>query len=33
MATSRTARLESLLAWMETLGASFDWIVPARWGC
>jgi len=32
MASSRTVWLEALLAWMERLGASFDWIVPAHWG-
>ena len=32
MARSRTALLEWLLAWMERVGASFDWIAPAHWG-
>jgi hypothetical protein len=33
MVSSRTALFESLLAWMEQLGASFDWIAPTHWGC
>jgi hypothetical protein len=33
MAGSRTVWLASLLAWMEALGTSFDWVVPAHWGC
>jgi len=33
MASSRTAWFESLLSWMEEVGASFDWIVPTHWGC
>jgi len=32
MASSRTVWFESLLAWMEALGASLDWIAPAHWG-
>ena len=33
MAISRSPWFEPLLAWMEELGASFDWIAPGHWGC
>jgi hypothetical protein len=33
MASSRTPWIAALLAWMEEVGASFEWIAPAHWSC
>ena len=32
MTPSRTAWRESLLAWMEEVGAPLAWIMPTHWG-